>query len=241
MVNELLRHISEAESLNSLVPIVHWSNDLNLSMTVVNIVTWDRAGLFYKLAGAFSVAGLSIVSSKAMTRADHITLDTFYVIDPNGGVVQNEKAREVVQKHLEKALLQNEDLMPAIKARRRRSEPPILGVDDRPPGARRAAAPACGVYHELSLKRTNPSKCSARTASACSIPAWPRPSTTTASTSASPHRDRAQRGRRHLLHRADRPPPVDSANLLALREALQLIVAEDSNQDSEPKETRRAL
>jgi [protein-PII] uridylyltransferase len=28
---------------------------------VVNVVTWDRAGLFYKLAGAFSVAGLNIL------------------------------------------------------------------------------------------------------------------------------------------------------------------------------------
>ena len=26
-----------------------------------NVVTWDRAGLFYKLAGAFSMAGLSIL------------------------------------------------------------------------------------------------------------------------------------------------------------------------------------
>jgi UTP:GlnB (protein PII) uridylyltransferase len=83
----------EAESVNALVPIVHWQNDLNLSLTVVNIVTWDRAGLFYKLAGAFSVAGLSIVSSKAITRADHITVDTFYVVDSTGGVVQNPALR----------------------------------------------------------------------------------------------------------------------------------------------------
>ncbi len=238
MVNELLRHISEAESLNSLVPIVHWSNDLNLSMTVVNIVTWDRAGLFYKLAGAFSVAGLSIVSSKAMTRADHITLDTFYVIDPNGGVVQNEKAREVVQKHLEKALLQNEDLMPAIMEKaKKRSRPSWASTTDR---LRAPLPPSVGVYHELSLKRTIIEvQCSDRIGLLYRLAkaiydhgfdiSFARIAT-----------ERNVAVDTFYIEQIDRRQ-VDSANLLALREALQLIVAEDSNQDSEPKETRRAL
>lgn len=153
MVNELLQHISQAESINALVPIVHWQNDLNLSLTVVNIVTWDRAGLFYKLAGAFSVAGLSIVSSKAITRADHITVDTFYVVDSSGGIVHSAKAQAVVERYLKKALLRNEDLMPAIleQEARVKSSAWMRNTKER---NRAQVAPNVGVYHELSLRHT---------------------------------------------------------------------------------------
>ena len=153
MVNELLHRITEADSLSSLVPVIHWQDDQNLSLTVVNIVTWDRAGLFYKLAGAFSVAGLSIVSSKAITRADHITVDTFYVCDASGGIVQNDKAQSIVEKYLKKALLGNEDLMPAIEEQEKKMHDSMwlrLPADN----TRAYVAPNVGVYHELSLKHT---------------------------------------------------------------------------------------
>ena len=91
MVNQLLSHINQAEDLDSLKPVIDWRDDLNLSITVVQIVAWDRPRLFYKLAGAFSLAGLNIMSSKAMSRDDHITIDTFYVCEPGGGAVQSEK------------------------------------------------------------------------------------------------------------------------------------------------------
>jgi [protein-PII] uridylyltransferase len=153
MVNELLHRITEADSLSSLVPVIHWQDDQNLSLTVVNIVTWDRAGLFYKLAGAFSVAGLSIVSSKAITRADHITVDTFYVCDGSGGIVQNDKAQAIVEKYLRKALLDNADLMPAIEEQEKKAHESSwlrMPTDN----TRAYIAPNVGVYHELSLKHT---------------------------------------------------------------------------------------
>jgi len=152
MVNELLRRIAEADSLSTLVPVINWQNDQNLALTVVNIVTWDRAGLFFKLAGAFSVAGLSIVSSKAITRADHITVDTFYVCDASGGVVQDAKAEATVEKYLKKALLRSEDLLPAIEEQDKKMRAsswlrPAVRV-------RTPVAPSVGVYHELSLRHT---------------------------------------------------------------------------------------
>jgi [protein-PII] uridylyltransferase len=153
MVNELLRRISEADSLETLVPVVHWQDDLSLSMTVVNIVTWDRSGLFYKLSGAFSVAGLSIVSSKAITRADHITVDTFYVCDASGGVVQNKNAHTIVEKYLKKALVGNEDLMVAIEDQERKAREGAW-MRASLPVMRSPIAPSVGVYHELSLKHT---------------------------------------------------------------------------------------
>jgi [protein-PII] uridylyltransferase len=152
MVNQLLKTIAEADSLGSLIPIVEWHDDLNMSMTVVQIVTWDRAGLFYKLAGAFSVAGLSIVSSKAITRNDHISIDTFYVIDPEGGIVQNAKARKVFEQALKDSLIKNHDLWDEInKKARELSKPSYLKKEEN---LRAPIPPSVDVYHELSLQRT---------------------------------------------------------------------------------------
>lgn len=152
MVNELLRRIEASPNVGTLVPVIEWDDDLSLGMTVVHVVTWDRAGLFFKLAGAFSVAGLSIVSSKALSRSDHITIDTFYVCEPGGGVVRNKKTREIFQTHLEDALLKNKDLLSDIEAQsRRHSKPSYLTKQER---LRAPIPPSVDVYHELSLKRT---------------------------------------------------------------------------------------
>ena len=103
MVNKLLKSISATDSVGSLRPVVDWKDDLNRSLTVVNVVTWDRAGLFYKLAGAFSVAGLNILGAKVISRTDHIAIDTFYVVEPGRGVVQNAAAQESFAKIIESA------------------------------------------------------------------------------------------------------------------------------------------
>src|SRR6185369_7004085 len=116
MVNRLLTSITSADSVGSLRPIIEWKDDLNRSLTVVNVVTWDRAGLFYKLAGAFSVAGLSILGAKVISRTDHIAIDTFYVVEPGRGVVGNQAATETFAKTVDQALIANKDLYPDILA-----------------------------------------------------------------------------------------------------------------------------
>ena len=78
----------------ALTPVVHWHNEPDRGYNLVKICTWDRAGLFYKLAGAFSVAGLSILGAKVISRSDHIAIDTFYVVEPGRGVVQNGRSSE---------------------------------------------------------------------------------------------------------------------------------------------------
>ncbi len=152
MVHELLESIQNAESVGALVPILDWRNDLDQSMTVVNVVTWDRAGLFYKLAGALSVAGVNILSTKAISRTDHITIDTFYVIDPGGGVVTRPKAREIFTARLKKALVEGTDLLTEIEAEERRhAAARKQKKNDLLPAP---FPPSVDVYHELSLKRT---------------------------------------------------------------------------------------
>lgn len=152
MIHQLLETISRADSVGSLVPVVEWEDDLNLGLTVVHIITWDRAGLFYKLAGAFTLAGLSIVSSKALSRADHITIDTFYVSDQDGGPVKDKKALGVFKHYLGLALIDNRNLLDEIRDERKRSRrPSYLKVDTSLP----ASIPVrVDVYHELSLRRT---------------------------------------------------------------------------------------
>jgi len=151
MIHKLLANIYEADSLGSLVPVIDWQDNLEQSLTAVNVVTWDRPGLFYKLAGALSASGVNILSTKAISRGDHITIDTFYVTEPAGGVVTNHKVRNLFNHHVEEALLHDKDLLPELevlsrnKGRRRRSEVEKL----------KAPFPAqVDVYHELSLKRT---------------------------------------------------------------------------------------
>ena len=153
MVNRLLKSITEADSMGSLKPVIEWQDDLNRSVTVVNIVTWDRAGLFYKLAGAFSVAGLSILGAKVISRNDHIAIDTFYVVEPGRGVVQSSSAQELFAQNIEFALVANKDLYPDIVAQAKklasRRLVPVPGDS-----LHSTFPPTVEVYHELSMQRT---------------------------------------------------------------------------------------
>lgn len=156
MVHRLLQSIASADSIATLRPVIEWQDDLNRSLTVVNVVTWDRAGLFYKLAGAFSVAGLSILSAKVISRTDHIAIDTFYVVEPGRGVVQSTRAQETFGRAIDSALVQNKDLMPEIAAQARRHAASSR-LTRGAPGAELLQAsfpPTVEVYHELSMERT---------------------------------------------------------------------------------------
>lgn len=150
MVNRLLSQIQQAKSVGALSPIVEWQDDIDLSMSVINVVTWDRAGLFYKLAGALSLAGVNIVSTKAISRNDHISIDTFYIIEPGGGTVRTPEARKIFERHLKEALIENKDLLPDLKELESKIASTSKDRDMLPV----PFPPSVDVYHELSLKRT---------------------------------------------------------------------------------------
>ena len=154
MVNRLLKSIANAESVGSLKPIIDWHDDLNRSLTVVDVVTWDRAGLFYKLAGAFSVAGLSILGAKIISRSDHIAIDTFYVVEPGRGVVQSASAQETFARTIEAALVSNKDLYPEIVAQaKKHAASRYTGVNNGE-ALHNSFPPTVEVYHELAMQRT---------------------------------------------------------------------------------------
>ena len=154
MVNRLLKSISAADSVGSLRPIIEWKDDLNRSLTVVNVVTWDRAGLFYKLAGAISVAGLSILGGKVISRTDHIAIDTFYVVEPGRGPVQSASAQEKFARTIEEALVDNRDLLPDIQAQARKFAATRYLSTSTGEALQSSFPPTVDVYHELAMERT---------------------------------------------------------------------------------------
>jgi [protein-PII] uridylyltransferase len=154
MVNKLLKSITATDSVGSLRPVVDWKDDLNRSVTVVNVVTWDRAGLFYKLAGAFSAAGLNILGAKVISRTDHIAIDTFYVVEPGRGVVQNAAAQESFAKFIESALISSADLYPEILAQAKRIAASRYIYSNGGETLHSSFPPTVEVYHEISMQRT---------------------------------------------------------------------------------------
>lgn len=153
MVSQLIKEITTANSLGALKPVIDWKHDLNRSLTVVNIVTWDRAGLFYNLAGALNIAGYSILSAKAISRDDHIAIDTFYVTESGRGPSNETKAKEAFADAVKDALVSNENLYPRILEIVRKEAADIFSKNDDNPLAE-SFEPQVDVYHELSLQRT---------------------------------------------------------------------------------------
>jgi [protein-PII] uridylyltransferase len=137
MAHRLFHSIHNSEKSEVLKPIFDWSTDINEGLAKVNVVTWDRAGLFYKLAGALSVSGLNILTTKAVTRSDNISIDTFYVVESDSGVI-SDKSKALFADKVEKALMKNEDLWPDIKNQMKadskalfKSDTEKLGVNPR--------------------------------------------------------------------------------------------------------------
>ncbi|MBI3884253.1 MAG: hypothetical protein HY302_00760 [Opitutae bacterium] len=124
MVNRLLQSINAADSLGSLRPVIEWHDAPGGEFTAVHVVTWDRAGLFYKLAGSCSVAGLNILAARITTRSDHIAIDTFSVAEPGGGAVRDERAKARFVRSVEDALVNHADLLPAILAQQQAQPAP---------------------------------------------------------------------------------------------------------------------
>jgi [protein-PII] uridylyltransferase len=105
----LFMHLQLAEEDTALAPVVNWRNDPDRGFTAVKICTWDRAGLFRKIAGSLSAAGLNILSAQIFTRVDGIVLDTFYVTDARSGTLGTSEQRTRFEAVLGQALVDGVD------------------------------------------------------------------------------------------------------------------------------------
>jgi len=95
--------------------VLIWHNEADRGYTSAKISTWDRAGLFSKIAGSFTAAGINILSAQIFTRNDGIVLDSFFVTDARTGIMVAKEHRDMFEDTLLKVLTgQITDLAPLI-------------------------------------------------------------------------------------------------------------------------------
>lgn len=146
MIHQLIASVSAAEAEVSLRPIVEWHDDVGSAQTWVTVVTWDRAGLFSRMAGAFAVAGINIISCRAFSREDDVAIDFFKVVLPLG---REPIAKELFTAALAKSLFEGSDLHAEV------AQAEAHGLLTAP--RRKATVPLAAqveVYFEADLART---------------------------------------------------------------------------------------
>lgn len=99
LVHQFLR-LQSSDTDNPLAPVMLRRDEPDRGCTVLKFCTWDRAGLFSRIAGSLSAVGLNILSARIYTRADNLVLDTFLVIDARSGslasAAQCDQARQIL-------------------------------------------------------------------------------------------------------------------------------------------------
>jgi [protein-PII] uridylyltransferase len=113
--------ISEEDA--ALTPVVNWNNEPDRACAMVKICTWDRAGLFSKIAGSFSASGLNILSAQVFTRADGFVLDTFSVTEAKTGNLPGADQRDKFEAMIKDGLASDEPDFHALIAKQKISRP----------------------------------------------------------------------------------------------------------------------
>jgi len=93
------------ENQRALAPVTAWIDERDRGYSLVKICTWDRAGLFSKIAGSLSAAGINIMGAQIFTRGDGIVLDTLFVNDGRTGHLVGREQREKFSALLEGVLM----------------------------------------------------------------------------------------------------------------------------------------
>ncbi|HLX96961.1 MAG TPA: [protein-PII] uridylyltransferase [Verrucomicrobiae bacterium] len=125
LVNRFMRRLV-LEDDRVLSPIIAWRDEADRGYNAVKICTWDRAGLFSKIAGTLSAAGLNILGAQIFTRADSIVLDTFYVNDGRTGHLATRQQHDQFAELLEKVLTDEDIDLPALIKRQITQQPVYL-------------------------------------------------------------------------------------------------------------------
>jgi len=108
---------------NALSPIVACQDEPDRGYSLVKVCTWDRAGLFSKIAGSLSAVEMNILSARILTRTDGIALDTFFVQEARTGNPATSLQCEKFSTLLEKILLDEEVDLPALIAKSMTNRP----------------------------------------------------------------------------------------------------------------------
>ena len=116
-------HFQLSDSEQALSPVVSWHNEPDRGYTTVHVCTWDRTGLFSKITGSLTSAGLNILSAEIITRGDGIILDTFFVTDAKTGLLAKREERAAFETVLNTILNGEEIDLTALIAKQK-----IVGV-----------------------------------------------------------------------------------------------------------------
>ncbi len=82
------------EQERGLDPVTRWQAEPDRGFTALRVCTWDRPGLFSRIAGSLSASGLNILSAQVFSREDGMALDTFYVTRVTGEAAISREDRE---------------------------------------------------------------------------------------------------------------------------------------------------
>ena len=132
LVHRFMHLQFEEEEEKALEPVVTWHNEPDRGYTSAHICTWDRSGLFWKIAGSLTAAGLNILSAQIFTRSDGIVLDSFYVNDAQGAVLARKEGREAFEKNLLASLTGKDIDLPGLIAQRGKANPLYQALHGEP-------------------------------------------------------------------------------------------------------------
>lgn len=88
----------------ALEPVLDWHNEPDRGLTRCRLCTWDRPGLFSRIAGSFAAAGINILSAQIFSRADGLALDSFDVTSGRTGNVVTKEERQRFEELLLRSL-----------------------------------------------------------------------------------------------------------------------------------------
>ena len=118
----------------ALAPAISWKPQPERGHTECRVCTWERKGLFARIAGSFAASGLNILSADIFTRTDNVAVDIFRVCDPSQRAAMEPRDLAAVESVLRQALQPEPfDFAPLLqKARRRRLPRPRMQEIDFP-------------------------------------------------------------------------------------------------------------
>jgi [protein-PII] uridylyltransferase len=86
-------------------PVIRWRHFPDRGYTEVIVCSWDRQGLFAKIAGSFSAARVNILNADIYTRSDNLVLDIFQVCNLDHRCIEDESRLMKMERILKESLL----------------------------------------------------------------------------------------------------------------------------------------
>ena len=120
LAHGFLEHQADQQD-EALAPSTLWKHHRDRGYSDVRICTWDRPGLFSKIAGALSAVGLNILSAQIFTRTDGIVLDVFSVTDGRSGSLADSQQTEKFDPLLRRVLMNEGVDLDALIAKQTRA------------------------------------------------------------------------------------------------------------------------